>query len=89
MRSVTSTAILLVYLSPWGDNNPVTLPNVRKRDFTYAALGDLALEDIFESSLEAMDPVVNFLAGETIEKVEEETVDGLKPTKALKIIRTA
>lgn len=32
VSTVTSTAKLHASLSPWGDNNPVTLPNVRYRD---------------------------------------------------------
>lgn len=32
VKSVAATVQLPKYLSPWGDNNPVTLPNVRRRD---------------------------------------------------------
>ena len=92
-RSVVSTAISPIYLSPWGDNNPITLPNVRKRDFGYAALGDLAYQDIFESSIEVLDygsdQISKFLIGETVGNAAEETVDRLKPTRPLKVVRTA
>ena len=92
-RSFVSSAISPLYLSPWGDNNPITLPNVRKRDFGYAAIGDLAYQDIFESSVEVLgngaDQVSQFFISEAAGDAAEETVDRLKPAKPLKIKRTA
>lgn len=32
LETVRATATTVVYLSPWGDSNPVLLPNVRYRD---------------------------------------------------------
>ena len=58
VQTVTATAKMPSALSPWGDNNPVTLPNVRYRDAvlftTFAFVGapliegmDSAVSDIF------------------------------------------
>ncbi|KAF8422860.1 hypothetical protein EV426DRAFT_604071 [Tirmania nivea] len=73
LETTASTAKLVIYLSPWGDNNSVTLPNIRYRDIALFAtssvaggagiegVGDLlgaAVGDTFASTV--VDPTTDF-----------------------------
>ncbi len=50
--TITTSAKLPISLSPWGDNNPVTLPNVRTRDVFFAGAshfgGDVIVQGLGE-----------------------------------------
>ena len=50
--TITSSVKLPVNFSPWGDNNPVTLPNVRTRDVFFAGAshfgGDVIVQGLGE-----------------------------------------
>ncbi|KAI9765813.1 MAG: hypothetical protein M1840_007095 [Geoglossum simile] len=82
VTSATNTMKIPAALSPWGDNNPVTLPNVRYRDailFTTFALtgvplvdgADQAVGDIFGADSfisEVVGSGADFIVGNTIVK---------------------
>jgi len=50
VQTIASSAKLPFYLSPWGDNNPVTLPNVRKRDIALAGVMHVSMGALAPSS---------------------------------------
>ena len=96
VQSVTSSVTLPMYLSPWGDNNPVTLPNVRKRDAALAGgaiLGAAGLEtlapSIFEITGTAVDSVIVFAGKQVAEQVADEGIDKIKHKKPVKVVMTA
>lgn len=51
VTSVASSVKLPAMLSPWGDNNPVTLPNVRRRDVVLLAGSHFGADAIVSGSL--------------------------------------
>lgn len=85
-----------MYLSPWGDNNPVTLPNVRKRDAALAGgayFGAAGLESlapsVFEITGTAVDAVIQLAGKQVAEQVVDEGVDKVKRKKPIKVVSTA
>lgn len=58
VQSVSSTVKLPLYLSPWGDNNPFMLPNLRKRDLALAGVMHFGADALIGSSLTAVETVV-------------------------------
>lgn len=96
VQSVTSTLTLPMYLSPWGDNNPVTLPNVRKRDAVLAGashLGVVGLESVAPSVLEftgtVVDEAIKFGTLQLAEQGVDEGISQVTPGKPIKVVRTA
>ena len=96
VQSVTSSVTLPMYLSPWGDNNPVTLPNVRKRDAALAGgayFGVVGLESlapsVFEITGTAVDAVIQFAGKQVAEQVADEGIDRIKRKKPIKVVTTA
>jgi len=96
VQSVTSTLDLPMYLSPWGDNNPVTLPNVRKRDAVLVGashLGLVGLESVAPSVLEftgtVVDEAIKFGTSQLVEQGVDEGISQVKPGKPIKVVRTA
>ncbi|KAI1766990.1 hypothetical protein GGR53DRAFT_483544 [Hypoxylon sp. FL1150] len=82
VQSVASTVKMPVYLSAWGDNNPFTLPNVRKRDLALAGFMHFGADALLESSLVAVDAVVQHASILTTERGIDEGLDrarGKKP----------
>lgn len=82
VQSVASTVKMPVYLSAWGDNNPLSLPNVRKRDLALAGLMHFGADALLESSLIAVDAVVQHASTLTAERGIDEGLDrarGKKP----------
>ncbi|MCJ1253899.1 hypothetical protein MMC24_001713 [Lignoscripta atroalba] len=95
-QSVTSAVTLPAYLSPWGDNNPVTLPNVRKRDVALSAgtyFGVAGLETLAPGVLDftgtVIDEVIQFGATQVAEQTVDDSIQHIKPGKPIKIVRTA
>ena len=96
VQSAVSTATLPAYLSPWGDNNPITLPNLRKRDAALGLAGHFGIvgvDTIAPSALEfgsvIVDEVVKLGLSEAATQVVDEGIDHVKPKKPIKITRTA
>lgn len=96
VQSVTSTLTLPMYLSPWGDNNPVTLPNVRKRDAVLVGashLGVVGLESVAPSVLEftgtVVDGAIKFGTLQLAEQGVDEGIAHATPGKPIKVLRTA
>ncbi|KAI1781289.1 hypothetical protein F4818DRAFT_34425 [Hypoxylon cercidicola] len=82
VQSVASTVKMPVYLSAWGDNNPLTLPNLRKRDIALAGLMHFGVDALLESSLIAVDAIVQHAGTMTAERGIDEGLDkarGKKP----------
>jgi hypothetical protein len=82
MKSVTATVQLPMYLSPWGDNNPVTLPNIRKRDAALAVVGHFGAEALAPSALEVTGEVLKFGAVQAAERTADAGIDHLTPGRA-------
>ncbi|MCJ1471385.1 hypothetical protein MMC13_000024 [Lambiella insularis] len=97
IQSVESAVILPAYLSPWGDNNPFTLPNVRKRDAVLAVgahVGLVGLESLAPSLLdvgnELTTELVNFGITQFAEQSLDEGFDHVpKAGKSTKYVRSA
>jgi len=96
VQSVTSTLTLPMYLSPWGDNNPVTLPNLRKRDAVLVGashLGVVGLESVAPSVLEftgtVVDGTIKFGTLQLAEQGVDEGISQVTPRKPIKVVRTA
>ncbi|KAK6073574.1 hypothetical protein SCUP234_08650 [Seiridium cupressi] len=78
VQSVTSTVKLPLYLSPWGDNNPFVLPNLRKRDLALAGVMHFGADALIGSSLTAVETVVQHGASWTAEQSLDQGVDKLR-----------
>ncbi|KAI0181217.1 hypothetical protein GGR52DRAFT_523305 [Hypoxylon sp. FL1284] len=74
-QSVASTVKMPMYLSPWGDNNPWTLPNLRKRDLALAGFMHFGVDALLESSLVAVDAVAQHAGTMTAERGIDEGLD--------------
>lgn len=81
VKSVTATVQLPMYLSPWGDNNPVTLPNVRRRDAALAVVGHFGAEALAPSALELTGSVLKFGAVQAAERTADDGIHLLAPDK--------
>jgi len=81
IHTTSSTIRIVSYLSPWGDNNSLTLPNIRYRDAalfgTFAVIGTPLLEttgDLVSSAVSdtfaaaVVDPVTNFFVYDPVGK---------------------
>jgi hypothetical protein len=71
VQTIQSTAKLPFYLSPWGDNNPVTLPNVRKRDVALAGFAHIGVSTLAPSAVTLIEHAVKYAATVAIEKSAE------------------
>lgn len=71
IQSLQSTAKLPYYLSPWGDNNPVTLPNIRRRDFVFAGVMHVGLETLAPSAVTVIEKSIQKAAEFTIEEAAD------------------
>jgi hypothetical protein len=71
VQSLQSTAKLPYYLSPWGDNNPVTLPNIRRRDFVLAGVLHVGVETLAPSAVTMIEKSIQKAAEFTIEEVAD------------------
>ncbi|KAH8671575.1 hypothetical protein BX600DRAFT_459317 [Xylariales sp. PMI_506] len=71
-QSLESTARLPFYLSPWGDNTPFTLPNVRKRDVALAGVAHFGLDALGASAVTVMEKVVEHAVSATVEQTADE-----------------
>jgi hypothetical protein len=70
-QSLQSTAKLPYYLSPWGDNNPVTLPNIRRRDFVLAGVLHVGIETLAPSAVTMIEKSIQKAAEFTIEEAAD------------------
>lgn len=77
LQSVSSTVKLPLYLSPWGDNNPFMLPNLRKRDLALAGVMHFGADALIGSSLTAVETVVAHGASWTAEQSVDQGYDKL------------
>lgn len=59
LTTLTSTAKYPYYFSPWGDNSPITLPNVRKREFVIGAAAHVTFGALDASSLGTVGKVLH------------------------------
>jgi hypothetical protein len=82
VKSVAATVQLPMYLSPWGDNNPVTLPNVRRRDAALAVVGHFGAEALAPSALELTGEVLKFGVTQAAEQTADAGIHHLAPHKA-------
>ena len=89
VQSVSSTVKLPMYLSPWGDNNPFMLPNLRKRDVALAGFMHVGADALIGSSLTAMEAAVQHGATWTAEQSVDQSVEKAKGAKPHKVVRTA
>ncbi|RDI86713.1 hypothetical protein Vi05172_g3135 [Venturia inaequalis] len=71
MQSLQSTARLPYYLSPWGDNNPVTLPNIRRRDFVLAGVMHVGIETLAPSAVTVIEKSIQKAAEFTLEEAAD------------------
>lgn len=71
IQSLQSTAKLSYYLSPWGDNNPVTLPNIRRRDFVFAGVMHIVIETLAPSAVTVIEKSIQEAAEITIEEAAD------------------
>ncbi|KAF3011464.1 hypothetical protein E8E14_004676 [Neopestalotiopsis sp. 37M] len=78
VQSVSSTVKLPLYLSPWGDNNPFVLPNLRKRDLALAGVMHFGADALIGSSLTAVETVVAHGASWTAEQSVDQGYDKLR-----------
>jgi hypothetical protein len=85
VKSVSATVQLPMYLSPWGDNNPVTLPNVRRRDAALAVVGHFGAEALAPSALEMTGEVLKFGATQAVEKTVDDGIHHFTPGKAVAV----
>lgn len=69
-QSLESTARLPFYLSPWGDNLPFTMPNLRRRDLALAGVAHFGLDALGSSAV----TVVQHAASATIEQGADESI---------------
>ena len=82
VKSVAATVKLPIYLSPWGDNNPVTLRNVRRRDVALAVVGHFGAEALAPSALELTGEVLKFGATQAAENTVDDGIYHFAPSKA-------
>jgi hypothetical protein len=87
VKTVATTVALPSSLSPWGDNNPVTLPNVRKRDAALAIVGHGVADSLAPGALELTEEVLKFGATQAGESVVDETHQKLRPGKGSNVVR--
>ncbi|KUI55825.1 hypothetical protein VP1G_03201 [Cytospora mali] len=71
-QSLESTARLPFYFSPWGDNTPFTLPNLRKRDLALAGLAHLGLDALADSTVTVVESAVEHAVSATVEQTVDE-----------------
>jgi hypothetical protein len=87
VQTIQSTAKLPFYLSPWGDNNPVTLPNIRKRDVALAGFAHIGVSKLAPSAVSLVEHAVKYAATFAIEKSAEsgfQKVHGETPAQSVK-----
>lgn len=88
VTSVASSVKLPAMLSPWGDNNPVTLPNVRRRDVVLLAGSHFGADAIVSGSLTfAGGLLVNAMQCVSEQVVDQTILDRIRFDEA-KILRT-
>lgn len=71
-QSLESTARLPFYLSPWGDNLPFTLPNLRKRDLALAGVAHFGLDALGASAVTVVQSAFTHAASATVEQTADE-----------------
>lgn len=74
VTTVMSSVKLPATLSPWGDNNPVTLPNIRKRDLVLAVGAHVGADLIMGPAAEGLSFAGSVLA-KAVTSVSEQAVD--------------
>ncbi|ORY68470.1 uncharacterized protein BCR38DRAFT_507374 [Pseudomassariella vexata] len=89
VQSVASTVKLPIYLSPWGDNNPFTLPNLRKRDLALAGVMHFGADALIGSSLTAVEKIVQHGASWTVEQGVDQGLEKVKAATPHRVVRTA
>ena len=71
-QSIVSTAKLSHYLSPWGDNTPIVLPNVRKRDVAMSGLSHVTWGALSPGALsvvgKSVENAIKFATEHVVEK---------------------
>lgn len=88
VTSVASSVKLPAMLSPWGDNNPVTLPNVRRRDVVLLTGSHFGADAIVSGSLTfASGLLVNAMQCVSEQVVDQAILDRIRFDEA-KILRT-
>lgn len=71
-QSLESTARLPFYLSPWGDNHPFTLPNLRKRDIALAGVAHFGLDALGASAVTVVESAIQHAVSATVEQGADE-----------------
>lgn len=83
-QSLASTAQLPFYLSPWGDNNPITLPNVRIRDIALLGLATVGMDALAPGLVELVGPIINHAVIMTTEQAAHEGIEGAQGARKKK-----
>ena len=86
VQSVYSTIKLQEYLSPWGDNNRVTLPNIRKRDIGLVGFAHLGIDGLAPAGIDIVGDTVNHATSWTMDAAQALATrsNTAKKTKSLK-----
>lgn len=74
VTTVVSSVKLPATLSPWGDNNPVTLPNIRKRDLVLAVGAHVGADLIMGPAADGLSFAGSLLT-KAVTAVSEQAVD--------------
>lgn len=88
-QSLESTARLPIYFSPWGDNIPFTLPNLRKRDLALAGLAHVGLDALASSTVTVVESAVSHAVSATVEQTVDEGMNKAtgRYSKPQKVVR--
>lgn len=89
VSTITSTAKLPMYLSPWGDNNPMVLPNLRKRDVALAGISHMAFGALSPSALSVVGSSIKHATTFLSEQAVHEGIDKIASKKGHKVRRQA
>jgi len=89
VSTITSTAKLPMYLSPWGDNNPMVLPNLRKRDVALAGVSHMAFGALSPSALSVVGSSIKHATTFLTEQAVHEGIHKMASKKGHAIRRQA
>ena len=87
--TITSTAKLPFYLSPWGDNNPMVLPNLRKRDVALAGVSHLAFGALSPSALSVVGSSIKHATTFLTEQAIHEGIHKISSNRGHRVRRQA
>lgn len=89
VSTITSTAKLPMYLSPWGDNNPMVLPSLRKRDVALAGVSHMAFGALSPSELSVVGSSIKHATTFLTEQAVHDGIHKMATKKGYKVRRQA